>query len=267
MNLTYFDTKGVEHLVEEYFNLSFNKEDIPFKSKILPIGLTHIFYIETGKQKVIVDTTETPMEGLMVTGQYFRSYIFSTNTITSSIGASLHPTTLYKLLNTDISKLKNKHLPLNAINSSLNDKLVRLFETHKTSNHLFTKLNDFFLNTSLTINKDTDYIDNVINLIRSKDGLLDIKDIVEQTHVSQKTLETHFKKIVGLTPGKYVRLYRFLKLIRKYESQELKLNDLIYMYDYYDQSHFNKDFKLFMLESPKSYFKKDYPLLKKYLNK
>ena len=50
--------------------------------------------------------------------------------------------------------------------------------------------------------------------------------------------------------------------MRKYESQEIAIKDLMFMFDYYDRSHFSRDFKLFMNETPKSYFKKDYPLLK-----
>ncbi|MBR9916006.1 MAG: AraC family transcriptional regulator [Algicola sp.] len=80
-------------------------------------------------------------------------------------------------------------------------------------------------------------------------------------------MENQFKKIVGLTPGKYIRLYRFLKLMRKHESHEIDLNDLILMYNYYDRSHFTKDFKLFMRQSPKTYFKNNNLLLNEYLNK
>ncbi|WP_452597659.1 helix-turn-helix domain-containing protein, partial [Pontimicrobium sp. MEBiC01747] len=71
--------------------------------------------------------------------------------------------------------------------------------------------------------------------------------------------------IVGVTPGKYIKLYRFLKLMRKYASKPIKFKDLIFMYDYYDESHFLKEFKLFMKESPKEYFKKDNTFMKEYL--
>ena len=262
MILKYFDINEVAHLVEEYFYLTFSEDDLPFKSRILPIGLTHLFYIDTGQQHVVVDKTKTTLSGLMITGQYFRSYQFSTNTITSSIGVSLHPTALYKLLNTDISKLENKHVPLVNINPKFYDKIRPIFEKSSHPKELTEKLTTFFLNQDLTINKNTDCIDKVIDIIKNQDGLLNINDILEHINISQKTLETQFKKIVGITPGKYIRLFRFLTLMRKYENQEIAIKDLMYMFDYYDRSHFSKDFKLFMNETPKSYFKKDYPLLK-----
>lgn len=262
MKLEFFDTSAVAHLIEEYFHLSINKDDIPLTSRVLPIGLTHLFYIGKGTQKVIVDTIEMPMKGLMVAGQYFRSYEFYTNSITSSIGVSLHPTALYKLLNTDISNLENTHINLNKVHPEFHDNIHPIFEANQSPKHIIEHLNTFFLNTPLTENKATNYIDEAINIIRNKDGILSINDILEHINISQKTLETQFKKIVGLTPGKYIRLYKFIKVMRQHEKQEIDTKTLMYMFDYYDRSHFAKDFKLFMKETPKSYFKQDYPMIK-----
>jgi AraC-like DNA-binding protein len=265
MNYKYIESNEVTDLIEKYFCLSFSENDLPFKSIILPLGLTHLFYIETGTQKVIINGDEIVLKGLMVAGQYFRSYNFSTNSITTSIGANLHPTALHKLLNIDVSKLKNTHAPLLQINKIFHDKLVSIFQDFKDYNELIYNLNSFFLNTPLHINKNTRQIDRAISLIREKEGLLSVLDILDEILISQKSLEIYFKKIVGLTPGKYIRQYRFIKLMRKYESKELDLKDLMYMFNYYDSSHFSKDFKLFMLQTPKAYFKKEYPLLKSYL--
>jgi AraC-like DNA-binding protein len=267
MNHKYFESNEVTHLIEKYFYLSFSENDLPFKSTILPIGLTHLFYIETGTQKVIVNGYETLLKGLMITGQYFRSYNFSTNTITASIGANLHPTALHKLLNIDVSKLKDTHIALLKINKVFHDKLLPVFEDSKDSKELVDNLNTFLLNTPLYINKNTEQIDRAISLIREKDGLLNVLDIVDEILISQKSLETYFKKIVGLTPGRYIRQFRFLNLMKKHLSKEIELKDLINKYNYYDSSHFAKDFKLFMNQDLKSFFKEDYPLIKGYLKK
>ena len=96
--------------------------------------------------------------------------------------------------------------------------------------------------------------------------VLNVLDIINEISTSQKTLEVQFKKIVGLTPGRYIRLFRFQQLMRKYYSGDIELKDLIYKYNYYDSSHFAKDFKLFMKQNLKSFLKKDYLLLKSYLN-
>lgn len=265
MNHSYFDSNEVPNLIEDYFHLSFIESDLPFKSVIIPIGLTHLFYIRTGTQKVSFNGNDTLLKGLIVTGQYFRSYDFSTNSITNSIGANLHPTALHKLLNIDVSELENTHAPLSQINKTFHKELLSVFENSRDSNELISNLNLFFLKVSLHITKNTKQIDHAISYIREKDGLLSVQDIVDEIAMSQKSLEIHFKKIVGLTPGRYIRQFRFINLMKKYISKEIELRDLIYNYNYYDSSHFSKDFKLFMNQDLKTFFQEDYPLLKTYL--
>lgn len=268
MNLTYFDTKEGSPLVEEYFSLSFSKNSVPFQTTILPIATSLLTYIFSGNQKAIANNKVMPLDGLIVSGQFFRSYKFNVESEGYSFGISFHPSTLHKLLKIDISKLSNKHVLLKQVDKDLFDLFNPIFiNNYKSPEKLVTELNNLILSLPLYENDITKYIDETIDFIRKKDGMLSVDEILKKVPYSQKTLENHFKKVIGLTPGKYTRLYRFLNLMRKYESHEIQINDLIYMYNYYDHSHFSKDFALFMRESAKSYFKKDYPLLKKVLKK
>ena len=267
MNLEYFDHTPVSNIIEEYYELKFNEDSVPFESTVLPIGNTHITSLFYGKQKVVIGKTETPIENIVISGQFFRSYQFLISKASHSFGISFHPTALYKILNTDISKLYNKHLQLSDYNNDLYQLLNPIMNSPQSSETIVKNLNILFQNIDLNISKNTNEVDKAIEIIKNKEGLLNIQEILDQIKISQKTLENHFKKIVGLTPGKYTRLYRFVNLMRKYESQEVDLNDLIHKYDYYDRSHFTKDFKLFMRQSPKTYFKTNNTLLNEYLNK
>ncbi|WP_298894453.1 helix-turn-helix domain-containing protein [uncultured Psychroserpens sp.] len=261
MTLNYYENK-VPHLIEEYYQLSFSEDAVPFQSTVLPIGLTHLTNIFYGDQKAVLNTKEMRISDITISGQFFRSYQLHCLSKAMSFGVSFHPTALFKILNTDISKLQDKHMSLLDFHPELYSKMKPLFENFSGPEDMVKRLDHFFSKLNLTINKTTKNIDIAIDLIKNKEGLLSVHSILEHINMSQKTLETQFKKIVGLTPGKYVRLYRFLKLMRKYENQEIAIKDLMFMFDYYDRSHFSKDFKLFMNETPKSYFKKDYPLLK-----
>lgn len=261
MTLKYFNN-GIPGLITEYYQLSFTNDNIPFSSTILPQGFTHITHLYYGDQKAKLNDEEMILKDTIVSGQFFRSYQFECHSEAMSFGISFHPTALYKILNTNISKLDNKHMALREFHTEFNDKIEAIFKEFHSAEDMVNRLNSFFNSLELTNNKTTITIDKVIELIQEKEGLLNVSDILEEINISQKTLETQFKNVVGLTPGKYIRLFRFIKLMKRYENQEIAMNDLIYMFDYYDRSHFAKDFKLFMNESPKSYFKKEYPLLK-----
>ncbi|WP_047547744.1 helix-turn-helix domain-containing protein [Psychroserpens sp. Hel_I_66] len=266
MTLNYYEN-NVPHLIEEYYQFTLSEKVIPFNSTIIPIGLTHITHAFYGNHNGMLKSDQKPVTGTILSGQFVRSYEFFSETKANYFGISFHPTALYKILNTDISKIKNKHVLLSKFHPEFDTKIDKVFEDYTTPEKMAESLNVFFSNIELTTNENTKTIDNVINLIKSKEGLLNIIDILDQIEMSQKTLENQFKKIVGLTPGKYIKLYRFSNLMRKYESQEIDFKKLIFMFNYYDRSHFARDFKLFMNETPKSYFKNDYPLIKAILKK
>lgn len=268
MTLKYFDVDNVSTLVEELFLLKFSKDDVPFQSTVLPICNTSITYIYCDCQKAIYNKQVTPLSGPIVTGQFYDSYQFLVNKESFSYGISLHHTALYKLTGLDIGKIKNTHVPLKKFDDNLFQTLNPIFLNNKNNiSQLSKNLKTAILSITTVSNPIIDQIDHTINVIHDKEGLLNTYELLSEVSFSQKSLETHFKKIVGLTPGRYIRLHRFTKLMRKYEGKEINLNDLIYMYDYYDHSHFTKDFKYFMKQSPRDFFKTEHPFLHEYLKK
>ena len=268
MTLNYFDVSSVDHVVEELYELSFSKNETPFESSILPICVTAITYAYKGDQCAIYKDKKTALKGLMLTGQFYESYQFRVESASKSFGICFHPTALYKIAKINGHKIKNTHIPLEDVSQKLYSILNPIFLKHANDISLLTQnLKEVILSLPLDTNDSIKQIDNVISYINEKEGMLNTYDLLDHIDFSQKTLETQFKKIIGFTPGKYIRLHRFLKLMRKYEGKEIDLKDLIYMYNYYDHSHFGKDFKYFMKQSPKEYFKIEHPFLNEYLNK
>ena len=268
MTLKYFDTKDVEPLVEELFLLNFSQENVLFESRILPICRSSITYIFKNSQSIFFNGHETSVKNLIVTGQFSESYRLLVEKESFSYGMVFQPTALHKITGLDIHEITNQHLPLKTFSSELFQFLNPIFESHINDlEQLTLTLKNAILKFPVKTNDVIDQIDKVIDIIQKKEGMLNTYELLDAVDFSQKTLETHFKKIVGLTPGKYIRLHRFLTLMRKYEGKEIDLKDLIYMHNYYDHSHFGKDFNNFMKQSPKDYFKEEHPLLSEYLNK
>ena len=268
MILKYFDTANISPLVEELFYLKFSNEVLPFQSTVLPIGLCTITCVFTKGQSVIYKDKKTSIYSLTVTGQFFQSYEFLVQEPGQSYGIVFHPTALHKITQLNIHKIKNKHLPLNEFSPKLFQLLNPIFAENEVNMDKLTKtVIETILQIPITTSKTITQIDNLIAIIYKKEAMLNTYELLDHVDFSQKTLETQFKKIVGLTPGKYIRLHRFLKLMRKYEGKEIDIKDLIYMYNYYDHSHFAKDFRYFMKQSPKEYFNTDHPFLNEYLNK
>lgn len=266
MEFKYLKQKDSRNLIKDMFILSFSKKVLPFKTIILPLAFPTLVYIFSEQQKTIFKGIEMPLKGLTLTGQFYGAYDYFVNDVSSNIGMTLHPTALYKILNKDISLITNKHILFKEISIELAQKLEPIFLKYKDNlPQLEKEIIQFIENLDLTIDNDVKYIDKAIEFIFKEEGLTQVKDLLKIIPFSLKSLELKFQKIIGLTPKKFIKMIRFNKLIIKYQSNEIELKDLIYKYNYYDQSHFSKDFKLFMNQSPKLFFKQDYPLLKEYL--
>ncbi|AEH01818.1 helix-turn-helix domain-containing protein [Lacinutrix sp. 5H-3-7-4] len=260
-----YKSSNPSKLIDEYFEFKVSNKALPFQSIVLPLGKHSLAYTYKGENKLTVNNKNYSGKGLIVTGQTTRSYKLNVDENTKCCGVLFHPTTFYKLTQVDVSKINDKHLPLNEVSQPLFEVLNSFFQQkHKGKKALHT-LEELINTLPLKIDNHTENIDKAIYIINKKKGQISINDLIEKIPTSQKTLETKFKQIVGLTPKKYARLYRFSLLMRKYHEKELKIIDLVRMYNFHDGSHFSKEFKYFMKKSPKSYFSNESEFIKKYL--
>jgi transcriptional regulator GlxA family with amidase domain len=70
----------------------------------------------------------------------------------------------------------------------------------------------------------------------------------------RRQLERNFKKQIGVSPkqlGKVIRLQTALKMLLDQKSENL--TDIAYESEYFDQSHFIKDFREFTGINPKDF--------------
>ncbi|TXD48494.1 MULTISPECIES: helix-turn-helix domain-containing protein [unclassified Polaribacter] len=254
------------HLIDHFYQLKITKEDLPFKSVILSVGLISITCVFGEQQYALQNSIKTPLKDLTVAGQTLGGYQYLINASGYSIAFCLKPSALYKIMKINVSTITNKHVSLKELNIDLYNQLNPLFLTYKDDiSALIPLIYEVFDAIPCIQDKSLIHIDKAVDLIIEKEGLIKVNELLKIVPFSQKSLENKFKIAIGLTPGKYIRQYRFMKMMRKYESKQMDFKDLMYLYNYYDLSHFLKDFKLFMGQTPNSYFKKEYPLLKKYL--
>jgi len=263
-----FNSENASHLIDSFYEVIFESDDLPFESKQLPTGQSHLIYVfSEDPHEIMVSKNKFYSKGMVLCGQVLRSNVLKIKNESNTILINFHPTSLYKILKTDLSHFTNKHINFNEVNNDIYKRLNPIFENKEKSKDKILSLEKEILKLNLFENNNTKLVDKAIDSIRKNEGLLTLESILKVTKTSQKNLENQFKKIVGMTPGKYIKLYRFVQLMKKYENQEIELTELIDMHNYYDRSHFIKDFKLFMDETPKKYFKKDNDLIKKYLKK
>ncbi|WP_289044318.1 helix-turn-helix domain-containing protein [uncultured Olleya sp.] len=268
MNFRYIECTKPNQLIQNFFELNVELSSTPLSSRIIPTAQSHILFfksqlpLQTGVNNKIFKN-----KGIVVFGQSYKSYTLLAQKPYYNFGINFHPTALYKILKTDISKFTDQHINLSEVDQKLYQLLDPIFKQEFSGEELANKIEKKLLKLELYESKNTKLVDDAIHVIYKKEGRINVEEILKIFPISQKHLETQFKKTIGLTPLKFIKLFKFVSLMRKYETTNTPISQLIDYYAYYDFSHFTKDFKLFMNLKPSDYFNTKTPFLSNYLKK
>lgn len=83
-----------------------------------------------------------------------------------------------------------------------------------------------------------------------------ITSICRQFNISRKHLNFLFKESIGVSPKTLSTLYRFQNILKTIsQAKPEKLTDFAHELEYFDQAHFNNDFKRFAGLNPTEYVK------------
>jgi AraC-like DNA-binding protein len=97
-------------------------------------------------------------------------------------------------------------------------------------------------------------VHHAITEIDRSHGALSIRALSDQIGMSQSYLAAQFKQFVGVSPKEVARFYRFAHALRLIDvTQSVDLTWIAHQSQFYDQSHFNKDFVAFTGLNPSEY--------------
>ena len=165
----------------------------------------------------------------------------------SHFGIRFKPAILFFLLNQRCDKFTNKIIPLKDISILLHDKL-NFEETDE--NIKVSKLNVIFEELFANIKLNQTILLCIEKIVALK-GDVSIVDITKEFNINQKQLERKFTYHIGFTPKKFIRIIRFFNSHKNIIKNGIdSLCDTAYELGYFDQSHFNKDYKNFTQISP-----------------
>lgn len=102
------------------------------------------------------------------------------------------------------------------------------------------------------ITKEWAACNKAVDTIRNS-NFISVNALCNENESYYKKLERDFLKYVGYTPKYYYRIVRFNKAIRQMRLNKNSLTSICYDCDYYDQSHFIKDFRQFTGTTPKHF--------------
>jgi methylphosphotriester-DNA--protein-cysteine methyltransferase len=148
----------------------------------------------------------------------------------------------------------NEEGELNALHAGLRAAADAPRQAKLLENFVLTYFNKYRIKDD-TINKAANYI-------VEQNGQVNIDELCRQFFISRRQFERKFLQRTGLSPKYYARMRRISYLCAQMAGKkEVNWQDLYYNLDYYDQSHFIKDFTEFTGRSPSDYFQNNKELI------
>lgn len=109
----------------------------------------------------------------------------------------------------------------------------------------------YFINTFKEIK--IDYLEKAVALIVNLEGI-SVHDVAQQCNITTRTLNRVFNNYVGCSPQTFKRIVRFRKSINCRLRSSLNYTEVCHDNNFYDSSHFWREFKSFANENPSSFF-------------
>lgn len=225
---------------------SVNHDILDFKT--LPDGVPSIIFIDHQEHKIQSEYDIT--SPIYVYGQYSK---FTNQRMKGSfriIGVYLQPMSLKALFNIDAFELYNCSLPLEDIVSQ--DVLEQLGNANTTEDKIFI-LSEFIKKLILKTNYDCHKAHFIINSFKRGKSLQEVQN---EMKISERSLERFMKMHIGLSPKLFSRIIRFQNSLDTLRTNDkFTLTEIAYHNEYFDQAHYNKDFKCFVGCTPTTYLK------------
>ena len=116
-------------------------------------------------------------------------------------------------------------------------------------------LADYFNELLQNASINPDYrIKLVTNLILKANGAISIKEVRDKLCVTERTLERHFLKEIGVTPKQFAKIIQFSSSMNQItETDYYNLTEIGNVNGFADQSHFIRSFKRYTGKTPKEF--------------
>lgn len=166
----------------------------------------------------------------------------------------LSPYGLYQLTHCHQAEFADKRLLLKDVDKKLYDSFYHGFEAAKDADDLFS-ICDKILYSYMENSVVSNGVLSASEIISNNHGQIFVSDLAKQVGYSERQLNRLFLMQIGISVKSYTRLVRFNEVLRHIQKSPCCLAALSQQMGYFDQAHFDKDFKAISGVTPKEYMK------------
>ncbi|MNJ85118.1 DNA-binding transcriptional activator FeaR [compost metagenome] len=207
-----------------------------------------IFYL---KGEFISDNTKLKNTSLFY-GQTNRYGDYSAFQDAQIFGVQFHPYALSYLFSIPTIELTNSVLDVQNLLGKEGKEIEEQLFLAETIEERARLISTYFESKLSGISEKDQTIITAIETVNQSGSNLNMDLLAKETYLSQRQFERRFKELSGFSPISYSRIVRFEKALNSLITNQ-QLTDIPFAHGYYDQAHFNNDFKSFTGYNPKKY--------------
>lgn len=199
---------------------------------------------------IVVDINENSKNNVILTGIWIKP-IEVTITSKTTFGVRFYPSALNIFFNGNIADLINQSYELTA--NKLKYEAVELIDklhNIKEYNELQKTLNIYF--TAVVKNNSIEN-DLIIEFMDKYEKTIEYS--ASKIGISSRQLSRKWNNYIGISPKNYLNILRFINAEKLLVTTDMSLLEIALECGYYDQNHFNKEFKRFSDYTPLVYRK------------
>jgi AraC-like DNA-binding protein len=226
----YPPSKKLSKYIDTYWQIV-NESHQPIREVIVPDGCMDI--ICKNSKLFIVGSMHKPKTVQIEANDFYFGIRFK---------ASILPQIFWKEANTLIDQV----VPLSEIDEILEQNLKGLVL------HIdyLGVINEFFESYLLKC-QFNEMVLKAIKVIDDNQGIISLSELEESIGIGIRQMERLFKKHVGYSPKQYAKVVRFFHIYHQIIKSDSNLSIEAVDAGYYDQAHFNKEFKKYTGSIPK----------------
>jgi AraC-like DNA-binding protein len=230
------------------------------KERVLPAGSSQ-FIINLEDKRFChfkgVDTDDMhEFDRAVLVGVQTSSVFLDARTRISTMGVVFWPGGLQALFNLPTGELTNQVISVSDVTDRDITALRQELSAESNPDKKFCLLKSFLISILDLGFQPNPAIMFSARKVYNQNGKQPISEITDQVGYSRRRLSELFRDTVGASPKQYSRIQRFqysLKMLRS----EPNLSNIALECGYYDQAHFNRDFKALSGITPTEYLEKN----------
>jgi AraC-like DNA-binding protein len=223
-------------------------------NRVLPDTSLVMAFRFRGQVSYVHDKAKSSLEPMVVSGLRKSGRLINYSPGAGNVLVLFREAGAHAFMKEPLHELCDTSVALGDLNGYSNLSLLEDQLAAATNNQQRIAAVEQFLLSRLHNHKADTLVLAALQKLHATNGMVRIKALASDLCISQDAFEKRFRRTVGMSPKQFAYIIR-MRAILNSDFKKYSLADIAFHAGYFDQSHFNKDFKVFTGQTPTEFMK------------